>query len=249
MAGHSKWANIKHHKAKQDSLKGKLFTKLIRELTVAARTGGADAASNPRLRAAVQAALSENMTRDTIDRAIARGNGTDEAGNVDEMRYEGYGAGGVAVIVDCMSNNRNRTAGEVRHAFSKCGGNLGSTGSVAYLFKRCGVINFAPGADENRLMEVALELGADDIVTSADGAIEIVTTAEQFETVQAGLMKAGLKPERAEVTFVASTRALLSDLETAQAVVKLIDMLEDLDDVQKVYTNVDIADDIAEQLA
>lgn len=247
MAGHSKWANIKHTKAKQDARKGKVFTKMIREITVSARNG-ADPKSNPRLRTAVQAALGENMTRDTIDRAIARGVGNDVADQMEEIRYEGYGLGGVAVMVDCMTNNRNRTAGDVRHMFTKFGGNLGTTGSVGYLFAKKGVIHFAPGANEDKIMEVALELGADDIVTESDGSIEVFTTPDQFSEIQEGLQKAGLKSERAEVGEMPSTFALLDDIDMAKKFMKMTEALEELDDVQNVYTNVDISDAVAKAL-
>ena len=233
MAGHSKWANIKHRKERQDAKKGKIFTKLIRELTVAARQGGGVPADNPRLRLAVDKALTANMTRDTIDRAIARGVGSNDADNMVELSYEGYAPSGVAIIVEAMTDNRNRTAAEVRHAFSKCGGNLGTDGSVAYMFERKGQISFAPGVDEEALMDAALEAGADDVVVNDDGSIDVFT--------------AGFKGDEAEVTMIPSTTATL-DLETAQKVLKLIDMLEDLDDVQNVYSNADIPDDVMAQL-
>jgi YebC/PmpR family DNA-binding regulatory protein len=248
MAGHSKWKNIRHTKAKQDARKGKIFTKLIREITVAARTGGSEPSSNSRLRTAVQAALGENMTRDTIDRAIARGLGEEAATQDEELRYEGYAPGGVAVMVDCMTNNRNRTAGEVRHMFVKYSGNLGAEGSVGYLFTRRGVLRFAEGINEDRLLEVALDAGADDVVTQDDGSFEVLTHPDHFNDVQEKIIKAGLKPEQAEITEMPSTYALLDDVEIAQKCLKLIDGLEELDDVQNVYTNVDIADDIAGQL-
>jgi YebC/PmpR family DNA-binding regulatory protein len=249
MAGHSKWANIKRHKAKQDAKRGKLYTKLIRELTVAAKQGGGDAGANPRLRLALERALMANMSKDVIDRAIKRGAGGMEGEQVDEVRYEGYGPGGTAVMVDCMTNNRNRTVAEVRHAFTKNGGNLGTDGSVSYLFKKLGEIAFAPGADEERLMEHALELGADDIITADDGSIEVLTSPETFLSVKEGLEKSGFKPESAEVTMRASTNVDVADLETAEKVVNLIDMLEDLDDVQMVYSNADIEASVLNQLA
>lgn len=247
MAGHSKWANIKHRKAAQDAKRGKIFTRLIREITVAARMGGGDQDSNPRLRAAVQAALAANMTKDTVERAVKRGAGGEEGGNVDEIRYEGYGVNGVAIMVDCMTDNRNRTVAEVRHAFTKSGGNLGTDGSVSYLFTKQGMISFAPGADEDQLMEVALEAGADDVVTNDDGSIDIITTPEQFGEVSEKITAAGLTPDSAEVTEVASTDVTL-DLDQAQKLMKLIDMLEDLDDTQKVYSNADIPEDVMAQL-
>ncbi|HEU5281297.1 MAG TPA: YebC/PmpR family DNA-binding transcriptional regulator [Gammaproteobacteria bacterium] len=249
MAGHSKWANIKRHKAKQDAKRGKLYTKLIRELTVAAKQGGGDASANPRLRLALERALMANMSKDVIDRAIKRGAGGMEGEQVDEVRYEGYGPGGTAVMVDCMTNNRNRTVAEVRHAFTKNGGNLGTDGSVSYLFKKLGEIAFAPGVDEERLMEHALELGADDILTADDGSMEVLTSPEAFLSVKEGLEKAGFKPDSAEVTMRASTNVDVSDLETAEKVVNLIDMLEDLDDVQLVYSNANIEASVLNQLA
>ncbi len=244
MAGHSKWANIKHRKAAQDAKRGKIFTKLIREITVAAK-GGPDPADNPRLRAAVDKALQHNMKKDTIDKAIARGAGTDGQDNYEELTYEGYGAGGVAVYVEAMTDNRNRTVAEVRHAFSKHGGNLGTDGSVAYLFSKKGVISFAPGADEDRIMEVALEAGAEDVITNDDGSVEVQTLPEDFEAVREALKAAGLAFEEAEVTMVPSTTVEL-DVDTARAVLKMIDMLEDLDDVQNVYTNADIPEEAYE---
>ena len=247
MAGHSKWANIKHRKAAQDAKRGKIFTRLIREITVAARMGGGDQDSNPRLRAAVQAALAANMTKDTVERAVKRGAGGEDGGNVDEIRYEGYGVNGVAIMVGCMTDNRNRTVAEVRHAFTKSGGNLGTDGSVSYLFTKQGMISFAPGADEDQLMEVALEAGADDVVTHDDGSIDIITTPEQFGEVSEKITAAGLTPDSAEVTEVASTDVTL-DLDQAQKLLKLIDMLEDLDDTQKVYSNADIPEDVMAQL-
>lgn len=247
MAGHSKWANIKHRKGRQDAKRGKIFTKLIRELTVAAQQGGGIAADNPRLRLAVDKALTANMTRDTIDRAIARGVGADGGENVEELTYEGYAPSGVAVFVEAMTDNRNRTAAEVRHAFSKCGGNLGTDGSVAYLFERKGQISFAPGIDEDELMEAALEAGADDVVANDDGSIDVFTSFADFISVNEALQAAGYKAENAEVAMIASTTSTL-DLDTAQKVLKLIDMLEDLDDVQNVYSNAEIPDDVMEQL-
>jgi YebC/PmpR family DNA-binding regulatory protein len=247
MAGHSKWANIQHRKNAQDAKRGKLFTKLIREITVAARSGGGDPAANPRLRAAIDAALGANMTRDTVNRAVARGTGEAGGENVEEVRYEGYGPGGAAVLVDCMTDNRNRTVSEVRHAFSKCGGNLGTDGSVAYMFSKCGVVTFAAGTSEDAVMEVALEAGADDVQTLDDASIEVITTQESYAAVVDALKAAGLEPESSEVTMRASTSSSL-DLENAQKMVKLLDMLEDLDDVQQVYSNADIGDEILAQL-
>ena len=241
MAGHSKWANIQHRKNRQDARRGKLFTKLIREITVAARMGGGDADANPRLRAAIDNALSNNMSKDTVDRAIKRGAGSNGDENVEEVRYEGYGPGGVAVIVDCMTDNRKRTVAEIRHAFSKYGGNLGTDGSVAYLFSKVGMLSYPPGSDEDKLMEVALEAGADDVITGDDGSIDILTSQEDFLDIKQQLAGNGLEPESAEITMYASVSQKL-DLESAKTMVKLIDMLEDLDDVQKVYSNADFPD-------
>ncbi|AXB03886.1 YebC/PmpR family DNA-binding transcriptional regulator [Aeromonas caviae] len=246
MAGHSKWANIKHRKAAQDAKRGKIFTKLIREITTSARLGDADPANNPRLRAAVAAALTSNMTRDTINRAIARGAGGGDGEQLETIVYEGYGPAGSAVMVECLTDNRNRTVAEVRHAFSKCGGNLGTDGSVAYLFTKKGVLTFV-GADEDALMDAALEAGADDVLTEEDGTIEVYTTPNDFGTVLDGLEAAGFKPESAEVTMIPSTEAEL-DAETAPKLMRLIDMLEDLDDVQEVYHNGSISDEIAATL-
>lgn len=248
MAGHSKWANIKHRKGRQDAKRGKIFTKIIRELTVAASQGGGIPADNPRLRLAVDKALGANMTRDTIDRAIARGAGTNEAQNVEELVYEGYGPNGVAVFVEAMTDNRNRTAAEVRHAFSKAGGNLGTDGSVAYLFERKGQISYEPGVDEEALLDVALEAGADDVVTNDDGSVDVFTAFQSFIGVKEALIAAGFTPVNAEVAMIATTEADLTDVESAQKIMRLIDALEDLDDVQNVYSNANIADDIMEQL-
>lgn len=246
MAGHSKWANIRHRKGRQDAKRGKIFTKIIRELTVAAK-GGANPADNPRLRAAVEKALYENMKRDTIDKAIARGSGTADAENYEEITYEGYGINGVAFIVECMTDNRNRTVGEVRHAFTKRGGNLGTDGSVSYLFSRKGQISFAAGVDEDKLMEAALEAGADDVVTHADGSMDVMTAFEDFQTVKEALVAAGFKPANAEIAMIPSVTVAL-DKEGAEKILGLIDMLEDLDDVQNVYTNADITEEVMEQL-
>lgn len=247
MAGHSKWANIQHRKSKQDAKRGKLFTKLIREITVAARMGGGDAGSNPRLRAAIDAALSNNMTKDTIERAVKRGAGDTEGEQIEEIRYEGYGPGGAAIMVDCMTNNRNRTVGEVRHAFTKYGGNLGTDGSVAYLFEKSGMLSFPPGTDEDQLMSVALDAGAEDIVTNDDGSVDIITTPESFASVKTSLERAGLKPASAEVTMRPMTTSEL-DTDHARSMVNLLDMLEDLDDVQHVYSNADIPEEVLSQL-
>lgn len=247
MAGHSKWANIKHRKAAQDAKRGKIFTKLIRELVVAAKMGGGDVASNPRLRAAVDKALSNNMTRDTVNRAVARGVGGDDDSNMETIVYEGYGPGGTAVMVECLSDNRNRTVSEVRHAFTKSGGNLGTDGSVSYLFTKKGVISYPAGLDEDTVMEAALEAGADDVVVNDDGSIDVFTSPEDFGSVKDALDAAGLEAEMAEVSLIPSTKADL-DLETAPKLLRLIDMLEDCDDVQEVYHNGDISDEVADQL-
>ncbi len=247
MAGHSKWANIQHRKKAQDAKRGKAFTKLIREITVAARMGGGDAAANPRLRAAIDAALSANMPKDTIDRAVKRGAGGQEEQNLEEIRYEGYGPNGVAVMVDCMTDNRNRTVADVRHAFTKCGGNLGTDGSVAFLFSKVGQLSYPTGADEDQIMEAALESGAEDVVTNDDGSVDVLTKPEDFSSVKQAMVESGLKPEQAEVTMRASTNTVLG-VEGAGKMVKLLDLLEDLDDVQKVYSNADIPDDVIAQL-
>ncbi|MCR9261172.1 MAG: YebC/PmpR family DNA-binding transcriptional regulator [Pseudomonadaceae bacterium] len=241
MAGHSKWANIKHRKAAQDKKRGKLYTKIIREVTVAARLGGGEVADNPRLRAAVDKALAANMPKDTIERAVARGAGDGEGSDVEELVYEGYGPGGVAVLVEAMTDNRNRTVAEVRHAFSKAGGNLGTDGSVAYLFTKQGIINFAPGADEEQVMEVALDAGAEDIEAEDDGALSVTTPWENLSDVVAALTEAELPPDHHEVTMVASTTTDC-DEELAEKVLRLLDALEELDDVQEVYSNGDFPD-------
>ncbi|MGY3896828.1 YebC/PmpR family DNA-binding transcriptional regulator [Aeromonas enterica] len=246
MAGHSKWANIKHRKAAQDAKRGKIFTKLIREITTSARIGDPDPANNPRLRAAVTAALTSNMTRETINRAIARGAGGGDGEQLETIVYEGYGPAGSAVMVECLTDNRNRTVAEVRHAFSKSGGNLGTDGSVAYLFSKKGLLTFV-GVDEDALMDAALEAGADDVVTEEDGSIEVYTSPNDFGTVLDALEAAGFKAQSAEVTMIPSTEAEL-DAETAPKLMRLIDMLEDLDDVQEVYHNGSISDEVAATL-
>lgn len=249
MAGHSKWANIKRHKSKQDAKRGKLYTKIIREITVAAKLGGADASANPRLRAAMDKALEANMTREVIDRAAKRGAGGMEGENVEEIRYEGYGPGGIAVMVDCMTNNRNRTVGEVRHAFSKHGGNLGTDGSVAYLFKSQGLLTFASHVDEERVMELALALGADDIVVDADGSVAVLTKPETFLRVKEGMIKYAFQPEYAAVTMTAEVDVSITDKDVAEKVMALLDALEDLDDVQEIYSNADMADGVLNELS
>ena len=236
MAGHSKWANIKHKKAATDAKRGKIFTRLIKEITVSSRLGGPDASSNPRLRLAIDKARDQNMPKDTIDNAIRRGAGQLDGVSYEEIRYEGYGINGAAVIVDCMTDNRTRTAGDVRHAFSKHGGNLGTDGSVAYQFKHCGQIVFAPGTSEDKVMEAAIEAGAEDVIANDDGSIEVVTGPYDFIAVKDALAKAGLKPEVAEVVMKPSNEVELAG-EDAQRMQKLIDALESLDDVQEVYTS------------
>jgi YebC/PmpR family DNA-binding regulatory protein len=245
MAGHSKWANIKHKKARQDAKRGKLYTKLIREITVAARLGGGDVDDNPRLRAAVDNALGANMPKDTIERAVTRGAGGQEGADVEELVYEGYAPGGTAILVEAMTDNRNRTVAEVRYAFNKHGGNLGTDGSVAYLFNRQGVINFAPGADEEQIMEVVLEAGAEDIEAEDDGAVSVVTPWEKLSDVVAALKDHDLEPDLAEVTMIA-TNASACDAEQAEKVIRLIDALEELDDVQNVYSNGEFPDSVLE---
>jgi YebC/PmpR family DNA-binding regulatory protein len=235
MAGHSKWANIQHRKGAQDAKRGKLFTKLIREITVAARMGGADANSNPRLRLGVDKALSANMSKDVITRAIQKGVGGLEGQQMEEMTYEGYGPNGVAILIDCLTDNKNRTVSEIRFAFTKCGGNLGTTGSVNYLFSKKGQILFAPGVSEDKIMEIALELGA-DIITSDDKSIEVITSPDDFEKIKNKLIENNLKPEEAEITMIASTKIKL-DSESVDKMEKLQNMLEELDDVQNVYSN------------
>lgn len=248
MAGHSKWANIKRHKAKVDAQKGKLYTKLIRELTVAAKMGGGDANSNPRLRAALDKALDANMTKDVIERAIKRGAGGMEGENVEEIRYEGYGPAGIAVMVDCMTNNRNRTVSEVRHVFTKHGGNLGTDGSVSYLFKKQGQLSFASGVDEERLIEHALELNVDDVIVNDDGSIDVITSPEEFVSVKTALTKEKFQILAADITMNASTNVTIKDKETAETIMNFIDALEELDDVQSVYSNADIAEEFLTEL-
>lgn len=249
MAGHSKWANIRFRKAAQDAKRGKIFTKLIREITTAARMGGGDESSNPRLRSAVVSALAQNMTRDTIKRAIERGVGGGEGSDLETIVYEGYGIGGVAVMVECMTDNRNRTASDVRHGFTKFGGNLGTSGSVSYLFTKRGVLNFLVGDDgkptltEDQAMEIGLEAGADDVIVNDDGSIDIYTSVEAFADVAQAFEDANIKPSNAQVTQIASTETAL-DGDNAVKFMRMIDLLEDLDDVQEVYHNATIADDV-----
>jgi YebC/PmpR family DNA-binding regulatory protein len=239
MAGHSKWANIQHRKKAQDAKRGKIFTRLVREISVAAREGGGDADANPRLRLAMDRANAANVPKDNIERAIKKATGDLEGVSYEEIRYEGYAPGGVAVMVDCVTDNRNRTVAAVRHAFSKHGGNLGTDGSVAYMFQKKGVLTFAPGTDEDQVMEIGLESGAEDIVSGDDGSIEVLTQPEDFEAVRNALTAAGLEPEEAEITQRADTLVAL-DVETAQKVLKFLDLLEDIDDTQDVWSNAEI---------
>jgi len=248
MAGHSKWANIQHRKKAQDAKRGKLFTRLIREITVAARMGGSDMDSNPRLRLAVDKGLSANMNRDTVERAVKRGAGEQDGDNYEEIRYEGYGPGGSAILVDCMTDNRNRTVAEVRHAFTKFNGNMSTAGSVAYMFSNMGVIQFAPGSNEDAIMEAALDSGAEDVITADDGSIEVLTSAEDFIIVKDALIATDLNPEQAEVTMRADNMASLSDKE-GESMLKLLDALDELDDVQNIFSNADIPDSVYEAVA
>ncbi|MBF0158692.1 MAG: YebC/PmpR family DNA-binding transcriptional regulator [Magnetococcales bacterium] len=247
MAGHSKWANIKHRKDAQDVKRGKIFTKLIREITVAARIGGEDISANPRLRTAVQAARSQSMPKDTIDKAIKRGAGNLEGVNYSEVRFEGYGPAGVAVIVDTLTDNNNRTVADVRHIFSRCGGNLGTSGCVAYLFEQKGQILFQ-GVDEDALMEAALSAGADDIQVD-EGTLEVLTTPERLEEVREALAHAGFdQPVAVEIAMIPQDSVTINDLKKAESLLKMMDLLEDYDDVQKVYANFDLPPDIMAQL-
>ena len=247
MAGHSKWANIQHRKKAPDAKRGKLFTKLIREITVAARIGGADINANPRLRAAVDKGLSANMPKDTVERAIKRGSGDLDGVQYEEIRYEGYGPGGVAVMVDCMTDNRNRTVAEVRHAFSKAGGNLGTSGSVAYLFSEAGVLSFEPGTDEDAIMLAALEAGVDDLVNNEDGSIDVLTAPEQLDVVKQAMIDSGLTPQVAELTMRASSTTPLGEKDS-EKMLRLQELLEDLDDVQDVHSNAEIEAELLQKL-
>ena len=242
MAGHSKWANIRHRKGRQDAKKGKLFTRLIREITVAAKLAGGDIFSNPRLRAAVDTALSANMPKDTIERAIARGTEGLEGQNFEEIRYEGYGPGGVAVLVECMTDNKKRAVAEVRHIFSKSGGNLGTDGSVSYLFRKVGIISYGDTVSENLLMETALDAGAEDILSNDDGSHDVITKVEDFIEVRGQMVSAGLEPVSVEITYLAEQEVKIKG-EPGERFFKMIDLLEDVDDVQKVYTNASIANE------
>lgn len=248
VAGHSKYANIKHRKGKQDAIKAKHFTKHIRNITTAAKIGGGDIDSNPRLRLAVEKARGADMSADTIKRAIARGAGGGETENLEEIVYEGYGPNGVAVMVECLTDNRNRTVAEVRHAFTKTGGNLGMSGSVGYLFKESGLLLFPAGADEIKILEIAMEAGANDVVTYEDGSIEVHTTPEQFEAVNTAMAKAGLVASSAEITQLASVMVKVEH-EDAEKMMRLVDMLEDLDDVQNVHSNAEFSDEFLEKLS
>jgi len=243
MAGHSKWANIQHRKSAQDAKRGKIFTRLIREITVAARMGGSDPGTNPRLRLVMDKALAANMPKDNMERAIKRGAGELEDVHYEEIRYEGYGPGGAAVIVDCMTDNRNRTVAEVRHAFNKYGGNLGTSGSVAFQFTETGVLSYPAGSDEDRILEVALEAGANDVVTNDDGSIEVLTEPTSYQDVKQAMADAGLEPEQSEVTLRADNLSTLGVVE-AERMLKLLDALEELDDTQNVYSNADFPEEV-----
>jgi YebC/PmpR family DNA-binding regulatory protein len=247
MAGHSKWANIQHRKGAQDKKRGKLFTKLIREITVAAKMGGSDLDANPRLRLAVDKAKSQSMPKDNIDRAIKRGAGETGGEDFMEIRYEGYGPGGTAVMVDCLTDNRNRTVADVRHAFTKFGGNLGADGSVNYLFNKVGQLMYPTGSSEDAIMEAAIEAGAEDVIVDDDGSIEVLTDPEDFEAVRDAMDETGIEPDSAQVTMRASTNAELGAKE-AGSMIKMLEMLEDLDDVQEVYSNADISEDVLAQI-
>jgi len=247
MAGHSKWANIQHRKGAQDAKRGKLFTKFIREITVAAKEGGSDPDNNPRLRAAIDKALSGNMTRDVIERATKRGAGELEGVTYEEIRYEGYGPSGIAIMIDCMTDNRNRTVASVRNVFTKRGGNMGTDGSVAYLFNKKGIISYPAGTDEDTIMEGALDAGAEDIVTNDDGTVDVFTAPEDYAAVKDALDQSGLEATSSEVTMHPETRVAL-DVQDAGKALAMIDAFEDLDDIQDVYTNADFSDDVMAQL-
>ena len=247
MAGHSKWANIQHRKGAQDKKRGKLFTKLIREITVAAKMGGGDPDANPRLRLAIDKAKAQSMPKDNIERAVKRGSGDLDGDDYQELRYEGYGPGGTAVMVDCLTDNRNRTVAEVRHAFTKFGGNLGADGSVSYLFNHVGELLYPPGSDEDAIMEAAIEAGAEDVIVADDGSIEVLTDPAEYESVRDAMRAAKLNPEEAQLTMRASTSATL-EVKEAASMVKMLEMLEDLDDVQDVYSNADISDEVLAEL-
>lgn len=243
MAGHSKWANIQHRKKAQDARRGKLFTRLIREIMVAAKAGGSDLNSNPSLRTAVDKAKSQSVPKDAIERAIKRGAGELDGSDYEEIRYEGYGPAGIAILVDCLTDNRNRTVAGVRHAFTKAGGNLGQDGSVAFMFSSIGVLTYAPGSDEDAILEAALEAGADDVVTEDDGLIEVLTAPENYVKVKERMIEAGLEPEESELTLRAANNTEVNE-EDAEKVMRLIDALEELDDVQEVYSNADFPEEV-----
>jgi len=247
MAGHSKWANIQHRKGAQDKKRGKLFTKLIREIAVAAKMGGGEPDSNPRLRVAIDKAKGQSMPKDNIERAVKRGAGELDGADYLELRYEGYGPGGTAVMVACLTDNKNRTVAEIRHAFTKYGGNLGADGSVNYLFNNVGQLMYPSDSDEDVLMEAAIDAGAEDVVVDDDGSIEVLTEPAEFQTVRDAMIAAGHEPENAQLTMRASTSATL-DVKEATSMVKMLELLEDLDDVQEVYSNADISDEVLAQL-
>ncbi|KAF3982521.1 MAG: YebC/PmpR family DNA-binding transcriptional regulator [Methylococcales symbiont of Hymedesmia sp. n. MRB-2018] len=248
MAGHSKWANIKHRKGAQDAKRGKIFTKIIREISVAAKMGGGDPANNPSLRTVIDKALGANMKRDTIENTIKKATGAMEGVVYEEVRYEGYGPGGVAVMVDCLTDNRNRTVAEVRHAFSKVSGNLGTDGSVSYMFNKVGIISYPDSVDEDAVMEAAMEAGADDIATHDDGSVDVLTSAEEYLIVKEAMITAEFEPVHSELTMQADTKAEL-DVKNAEKMLRLIDVLEDLDDVQDVYSNAEISEQVLDQVA
>ncbi|WP_297809020.1 YebC/PmpR family DNA-binding transcriptional regulator [uncultured Methylophaga sp.] len=247
MAGHSKWANIQHRKGAQDAKRGKLFTKLIREITVAARMGGSDPDSNPRLRAAIDKALGSNMTKDVIERATKRGAGELEGVNYEEIRYEGYGPNGIAIMVDCMTDNKNRTVAAVRNVFSKRGGNMGTDGCVAFMFNQKGIITLPSGTEEDEVMEAALEAGAEDIVTNSDGSLDVFTSPEDYSTVKDALVAAGIEVESSQVTMHPDNTVSL-EVDDAKKTIGLIEAFEELDDVQEVYSNADFSDEVMAQL-
>ena len=248
MAGHSKWANIKHRKGAQDAKRGKIFTKIIREISVAAKTGGGDPANNPSLRSVIDKALGANMKRDTIENTIKKATGAMEGINYEEVRYEGYGPGGTAIMIDCLTDNRNRTVGEVRHALTKAGGNLGTDGSVSYMFNKVGIVSYPNTVDEDALMEIAMEAGADDIISHDDGSVDVMTSPEEYFAVKEVMTVAGFEPENSEVTMDAENKTEL-DAKAAEKMLRLIDVLEDLDDVQDVYSNADISEEVMAQVA
>jgi len=248
MAGHSKWANIRFKKGAKDAKRGQLFTKLIREITVAAKAGGGDAGSNSRLRLAIDKAKAQSVPRDSIERAIKRGTGELDGEHYEEVRYEGYGPNGVAVMVDCLTDNRNRTVADVRHAFTKYGGNLGADGSVAYLFDKVGLLSYPAGSDEDRIMEAAIEGGASDVLVADDKSIEVICEPDDFEALHEAMLRGALEPESAEVTMRAATRAAV-DAESADTLLKMLDILDDLDDVQQVYSNADFPEELLSESA